>query len=163
MTIAETTSTSTQAHIYQLMANVSIEVLPSQLPKKPEIVEPMQSVRVFIPYLPGSDLDDTIVTTRGIAEFHRQAVPHLPTRAFKSKDELSSWLSQIRNTGTDHLLLIAGDAVAPQGPFASTLDIIETELIEFYGFKTVFATGQPEGHPIAVEAALVDGLVTKRA
>ena len=113
MTIIETTSTSAQAYIYQLLANASIEALPLQLLKKPEILDPMPSARVFVPYLPGSDFDDTIAATRSIAEFGRQAVPHLPALAFKSKDELFSWLGQIRNTGTDHLLLIAGDAAAP--------------------------------------------------
>ena len=113
MRIVETTSTSAQAHICQLLTNTSIEALPWQSLKKPEIIDPMPSARVFIPYLPSSDLDDTIAAIRGIAEFHRQAVPHLPALAFKSKDELFSWLGQIRNTGTDHLLLIAGDAAAP--------------------------------------------------
>ena len=114
MTIIETTSTSAQAYIYQLLANASIEALPLQLLKKPEIIDPMSSARVFVPHLPGSDFDDTIAATRGIAEFGRQAVPHLPARAFNNKDELSNWLSQIRDTGTNHLLLISGDTSPPR-------------------------------------------------
>ena len=51
----------------------------------------------------------------------------------------------------------------PQGPFTNTLGIIETGLIELYGFKTVFVAGHPQGHPIADEAALLDALATKRA
>ena len=117
MTIIETTSTSAQAYIYQLLANASIEALPSQLLKKLEIIDLMPSARVFIPYLPGSDFNDTIAATRCIAEFGRQAVPHLPARAFNNKDELSRWLSQIRDTGTNHLLLIAGDTSPPPGSF----------------------------------------------
>ena len=162
MAIVETTS-SAQGYIYELLANASVEALPAQLLKKPEMIDPMPLAKVFIPYLPGSDLNATIDATRTISEYGRLSVPHLPSRAFTSRNELSGWLSQIRDTGTDHLLLIAGDASDPRGPFQNSLDVIGSGLIEFYGFKTVFVAGHPEGHPMADEAALIDALAKKRA
>ena len=163
MTIVETSSRSAQANICHLLANASFEALPSQLLKRPETIDPMPPTMVFIPYLPGSNLRDTIAATRSVVEFGRQAVPHLPARCFKNKRELSSWLSQIRDTGTSQLLLIAGDSLTPQGPFASTLDIMESGLIEFYGFRTIYVAGHPEGHLRVDEARLLDALALKRA
>lgn len=163
MTIVETGPATAQAYIYDLLAGASIEALPSQLLKKPEMIDPMTMARVFIPYLAGSDLGDTVQATRGLAGYGRLAVPHLPARAFTSREELSGWLSQIRDTGTDHLLLIAGDASDPRGPFQNTLDIIDSGLVEYYDYKTVFVAGHPEGHPMADEAVLIDALATKRA
>jgi len=163
MTIVEAPYISAQAYVCRLLAKASFEALPSLLLKRPEIIDTIPLARVFVPYLPGSNLRDTITATRGITDFGRSAVPHLPARAFKSKRELSSWLSEIRDTGTSQLLLIAGDSPIPRGPFTNTLDIIETGLVEFYRFKTVYVAGHPEGHPIVDQATLLDALAKKRA
>ena len=120
MTTIETSGISPQDYIYELLANASFEVLPTQLLQEPGIIDQMASARVFIPHLPGSDLSNTVAATQSVARLGRRAVPHLPARSFKHKEELSSWLRQIRETGTTHLLLVAGDYSSPEGPFERT-------------------------------------------
>ena len=163
MTTIETSETSTQAYICELLVNASFEVLPNQLVNEPAVIDQMPSACVFIPHLPDSDLGNSIIATQSVAGFGRQAVPHLPARSFKHKEELSSWLGRIRETGTRQLLLVAGDYNSPKGPFSNTLSIIETGLLEVYDFKTIFVAGHPDGHPVAKEAELLDALTAKTA
>ena len=59
--------------------------------------------------------------------------------------------------------MIAGDSNSSKGPFSNTASILETGLLEFYDFKTIFVAGHPDGHPVAKEAELLDALAAKRA
>ena len=163
MTTIETLRTSPQEYIYELLVDASIEALPSQLINDSAIIDQIPSANVFIPHLPGSNLDNTIAATKSVAGLGRKAVPHLPARSFKNKEELSSWLSQIRETDTTRLLVIAGDSNSSKGPFSNTASILETGLLEFYDFKTIFVSGHPDGHPVAKEAELLDALAAKCA
>ena len=163
MTIIESDPKARRNYIRKLLSNASIEALPAQVITTPEIVQPLPSAPVFVPFLPGSDLDSTIIATRNLVSMGREVVPHLPARSFQSRDHLSDWLAAIRSTDTKHLLLIAGDTQFPLGPFKDTLDVIDTGLIEQHDIERVFIAGHPEGHPLVTPKLLTDALIVKHA
>ena len=146
MTIIESGPKAPRNYIHDLLSNASIEALPAQVIKTPEIIQTLPSAPVFVPYLPGSDLNSTIIATRNLVSMGRKAVPHLPARSFQSRDHLSDWIAAIRSTDTKHLLLIAGDTQFPLGPFKDTLDVIDTGLIEQHEIEQVFILLHPSNH-----------------
>ena len=49
------------------------------------------------------------------------------------------------------VLLIAGDVKEPQGPFAATIEVMNTGLLGRYGINSLSIAGHPEGHPAVAE------------
>jgi methylenetetrahydrofolate reductase (NADPH) len=50
--------------------------------------------------------------------------------------------------GVDQVLAIGGGLDQPQGPFASSLALLETGLLERHGIRTIGVAGHPEGEPV---------------
>jgi methylenetetrahydrofolate reductase (NADPH) len=61
------------------------------------------------------------------------------------------------------VFIIAGDPPEPEGPYSTSLDIIETGLLEKHGIKIVGIGGHPEGHPNNTPAELWDWMERKLA
>lgn len=61
------------------------------------------------------------------------------------------------------MLLIAGDAERPQGPFSSVHAVMETGLLVQHGFRRIGVGGHPEGHPQIETATLWHALKQKAA
>ncbi len=166
MTMFDTNNPATdlmQARTEELLSHVSFEALPSKILKDKDILRQLPHASIYIPYLPGANLADTVAAATHLQTNNRQAVPHLPARTFTGETELDEWLGQLRETGVDHILLIAGDTGEKRGPFTDTRDVIATGLIEKHGFSEVSVAGHPEGHPIADEPALREALAQKVA
>jgi methylenetetrahydrofolate reductase (NADPH) len=89
-----------------------------------------------------------------------EPVPHIAARRISSSGELGETLDRLRvEAGVTQCLVIAGDPRVAAGPFADSLAVLETGVLEKSGMETIFVGGQPEGIPgvpsQAVEAALI--------
>ena len=123
----------------------SIEVTPkvdvSTLPK---------GIReVSITYLPGADDLDEVAQAVRLRQLGFDPIPHVPARSIRDRAHLTRYLSELK-TEADirQVLLIGGSPDRPVGPFASTLDLLETGL--FDGLR-VGVAGHPEGMPVLSE------------
>jgi methylenetetrahydrofolate reductase (NADPH) len=78
-----------------------------------------------------------------------------------SRVSLSRHLANLADVGADSVLLIAGDRARPAGPFASTLEVLGSGLLQRYGFHNLGIAGHPEGHPVVDGDTLADALRRK--
>lgn len=83
-------------------------------------------------------------------------VPHLSARRIASVDELTSFLGALRSRANiQDVFVVAGDVPNAAGPFADTLALIRTGLLQDYGVRSVGIAGYPEGHP-GITAPVLD-------
>ena len=133
-----------------LITRASLEATPGQIAKNADLGTLLApGTSVYIPYLPGSNLADTIAAAPKLLAMGYHPIPHIPARTLVSVAELDTTLGQLADHGVNTVLLIAGDTTPPAGPFPSTLEILETGLLEQHGITRVAVAGHPEGHPNA--------------
>jgi len=98
-----------------------------------------------IPTHPVDELADQAVAVRAAG---LEPVPHISARNLHSRDEIVRLLERFQNEAqVTHLLVIGGDRADSAGPFATSLDLIESGLLQRYGIRHVGLAGHPEGHP----------------
>lgn len=141
--------------IARLARESSIEVTPRGADKIENFSELLgdsnsngKRTRVFITFLPGSDIADTTKTAIRLAREGISAVPHIAARSLTSEKMLSDALKAWREeAGVEEVLLIGGAVSHPLGPFSSSHDVLSLGLLERSGIKRVGFAGHPEGSP----------------
>lgn len=91
-----------------------------------------------------------------------EPVPHIACRRLRSSREIDERLGAMAGAaGIRDVLVIGGDIGRPLGPFASSLDLLESGLLERHGIRRIGIAGHPEGSPDVPPAAIVDALRRK--
>ena len=126
----------------------SIEVTPNAAAKIENFAEVLPvNTRIYIAHIEGTPFDEMLTTAKKITNEGFIPMPHFPARIIEDKDMLESWLSQYsEEANVQEALLIAGGSKEPAGVFDSSIQIIETELFDKYGFKRLHVAGHPEGN-----------------
>ncbi len=152
------------AAVCSLADNASVEMTPGSQAYAGELAHLLGAgTAVYVPYLPRARFEDTISACRHLVGEGLAPVPHVAARAVASRGRLDGWLGELAAAGVDSLFLIAGDTGKPCGPFADTLQILDTGLLQRHGFRKVGMGGFPEGHPHADAAAARRVLALKAA
>ena len=103
---------------------------------------------VFVSYLPGQTWRQTVETCAAVRDHGFEPVPHIPVRRLTDRATFARLMSDlVANAHVSRVLLIAGDAPQPEGPFAATLDALQTGVLAEHGIRRIFVAGHPEGHP----------------
>ena len=106
------------------------------------------SADVTITFLPGDNYHHNIETAAKLRGLGYNPVPHIAARGLQSTAALDDFLARARGEAdVKRVLLIAGDIAVPRGPYASTLDLCRSGLVERHGIERVTIAGHPEGHP----------------
>ncbi|MGI9461149.1 MAG: metFprotein [Alphaproteobacteria bacterium] len=106
------------------------------------------SSRVFITFLPGSDINDTIQTAIRLRKEGMIPIPHLAARSIPNLQFLKTNLARlVKQASVDTCLIIGGGVRDPVGEYHASIEILETGLFQEYGFKHIFVAGHPEGSP----------------
>ena len=93
-----------------------------------------------------------------------EPVPHIVARRIASFAALEDLLARLAGeAGVAQVLIVAGDNAKPLGELQSSLQIIESGLLEKYRIRTVGVAGHPEGHGQVMEPVLRDALRRKAA
>jgi methylenetetrahydrofolate reductase (NADPH) len=91
-------------------------------------------------------------------------VPHLAARYFQGRTELANFLVRAQGeAGVEEALLVGGDVDRPAGPYASSLALLETGLLERHGIRRIAIAGYPEPHPRISATAIAEALSGKLA
>ena len=147
-----------------LAAYASIEATPGAILSATSLRQMLGEGRlVYIPYLPRADIAHTSAACRQLVGEGLTPVPHLAARAVPSRRQLGDWLSQLTEAGAERVLLIAGDARKPRGPFRYTLAVLETGLLVEHWIRQIGVAGYPEGHQRIADDALWQALKLKSA
>lgn len=120
--------------------------------------------RVNVTYLANEDLEMRVRASKAVKDAGYVPVPHISARRLHSRDELEEFLSALRDVGaTESVFVVGGDPAEPVGPYADSLSVIQTGLLQQYGVKHVSIAGHPEGHPDVAEDIMRQALRDKFA
>lgn len=117
---------------------------------------------VYVAHTPKAQLEDVVRVALRLKALGMRPSPHIVARRVTQLGHLREALRQLSDGGIEQVLLIAGDRAAPDGPFTSTLELLESGVIGETGIRRVGVAGHPEGHPAVSDAVLFDALVRKQ-
>lgn len=145
-----------------IVSGFSIEILPSDVDKFPQMQDHLpKGTRVYVAYTSGST-GEIIGATEKVASQGMVPVPHIPARRFESHSELRNFVGALTSRASVRsVLLIGGDTTRPAGPYAASIDVLRTGMLEGHGIETVGLAGHPEGHPTVSRDELRRALIDK--
>ena len=147
-----------------LVASASVEAAPRQLAAVEDLAILWPAgTEVYVPSSTGAEWAETLAACVRLQRHGLLPVPHLVARSLASRAMLDERLDSLQNQGVTSLLLIAGDAAQPAGPFADTLAVLETDTLAPRGFTDLRMAVHPEGHPSADATTLGNALAAKIA
>ncbi len=151
--------------IVDFLKDATVEVTPTQASKVEDFRALLaEDTTVFVTFLPGSDIADTIKTVAKLRREGMNPVPHLAARSIPSKQFLEESLKQFQGEASvNEALLIGGGVDNPVGEFHSTIQILQTDLLQKYGINRLGVAGHPEGSPDISEADIAMALAQKNA
>jgi methylenetetrahydrofolate reductase (NADPH) len=120
--------------------------------------------QVAITFLPGEEMEQRVQAAELVRQLGFEPIVHLSARRLTSEAELDKYLGDVTSRAkVKRVFIIAGDPPEPEGPYETSLQIIETGLLERHGIEVVGVGGHPEGHPNNTPAELWDWMEKKLA
>jgi methylenetetrahydrofolate reductase (NADPH) len=117
---------------------------------------------LYVAHTPKATLEDVVRVAVKAQSLGFRASPHLVARRIADEHALKSALGALRDAGVSQALLVAGDLQRPVGKFTSTLQLIDTGLLENSGIQRLGVAGHPDGHPSIGPDALLAALRYKQ-
>jgi methylenetetrahydrofolate reductase (NADPH) len=104
--------------------------------------------RIYLSAVAGKPVDEVVSHAKAVRAAGYDPAPHLAARKFASPVALSGLLAKLNGeANVRHVLVIAGDSDAAAGPFASSIEVIESGLLQRHGITGIGIAGHPDGHP----------------
>lgn len=148
-----------------LLQDFSLEMTGKDVPALEEaaaVVPP--GTRINVTFLGNEDLTMRVAAARAVREHGFVPVPHLSARRLRSQDELEEFLAALAEVGAaEHVFVVGGDPETPAGPYADSLSVIRTGVLQRHGVRGVGVSGYPEGHPGIDDGTLWSALTDKTA
>jgi methylenetetrahydrofolate reductase (NADPH) len=153
-----------KARIVSFMHAASTEITPPEENRLPELQSVLPpGTPVYIAHTPHASFAQVIHAALAARRAGFLATPHIAVRRVPNARTLRAALAELRTGGVEHILLIAGDAQHPLGEFSSTLDVLESGIVQESGMIHIGIAGHPEGHSAVDSASLWQALETKQA
>ncbi len=144
----------------------SIEILPKQIPTSDQLRSLLPAgTRVYLTDIgtPGVN-SEMLVAAQRLREVGCIAVPHLAARRIGSWEALEQRIGELAElAGVNNVLVVGGGITTPLGPYKSTMEILETGVLDRFGIKNVAVAGHPEGSPDFTAASAIEALRQKQA
>lgn len=155
-------STSANARLARLLRAATIEVYSKSAPEQlAGTLAP--GADVYVSFLPGDDVLKRVDIAASLRAGGYNPVLHVPARQMLSLDFLDEYMAAAASRARiDRVLVIAGDSTRPRGPFATSLDVIKSGLLQKHGVRRVDVAGHPEGNVGLAASDLMRALVDKR-
>ena len=148
----------------ELIQKASVETTPAGALKIDDFRNHLpEQTRIYITFLPGSDFADTVQTAITLKQQNMIPIPHIAARSLASKQMLEQALQQLQAIDINEALLVGGAVPTPLGEFSATIDVLETDLFQQYGFQKLGIAGHPEGSPDFSDEEAIKALQLKSA
>ena len=143
----------------------SIEVVPKQVLGANDLETWFPAgTRVYLPDVGVESISVMVDSAARLREYDYEPVPHLPARRLKDAAELELRLARFSaEAGVTDILIIGGGLDKEVGDFASSMDVIDTGLLDHYGIDRISVAGHPEGSPDFSEEEAMKALAYKQA
>jgi methylenetetrahydrofolate reductase (NADPH) len=142
-------TSATKLAVAELLRGCSVEVTPGDsqsIRLAGQMLAP--ATEVFIAYLPRSTPEQLVVCATELRRHGLTPVPHIVARAVSSAADLDRMLGRlVDEAGVERALVIAGDRDVAAGPFASSVEVLQSGAVQRSGIGKVFVSCYPEGHP----------------
>lgn len=102
---------------------------------------------VYITYLPDASENDILETIEFVSKNDLTPITHLPARTMKNLDHVRQFLSQVRERTDSKKILVIGGGGNQLGQITSSLEILNSGLLEENDFNKIGIAGHPEGSP----------------
>ena len=102
---------------------------------------------VYITYLPDASENDILETIEFVSKNNLTPITHLPARTMKNLDHVRQFLSQVRERTDSKKILVIGGGGNQLGQITSSLEILNSGLLEENNFNEIGIAGHPEGSP----------------
>jgi methylenetetrahydrofolate reductase (NADPH) len=153
-----------KGRIASFMRGASTEITPSEENRLPELKSVLPAgTPIYVAHTPTASFAQVIHAALAVQRAGFHATPHIAVRRVTTAQALRTALQELRSGGVEDILLIAGDAPRPLGEFSSTLNVIESGILEESGISRVGIAGHPEGHNAVTSAFLWEALEAKQA
>lgn len=150
--------------IVDYLSRYSIEVTPHDKKRLEEIGQVVpQGTNVYVAHPPGGPIDEIVDIALTLKGYGLEPVPHIISRKVDSRAKLEESLARLSEQGIRNALVLGGDEAVPNAIFDSSLELLETGLLEQYGFERVGVAGHPEGSKAIGEQRVEEALRAKAA
>jgi len=138
-----------QRQLADLLAASSLELAPRELHRAGEMAALLPAnTCVYVPSLPGLPLARTLEAVAALRAVGLDPVPHVSARRILDRDDFKSFLKvAVQQHGVHRVLVIGGDEPKAKGPFADSLEVLQSGILAECGVREIGVSGYPEGHP----------------
>ena len=133
-------------NIVSLIQGFTIELNPKVRFKLNSI--PLDSKNhIYITFLPDASENDILETVEFVSNQKLIPIVHLPARTMKDLDHVRDFLKEVRERTDSSKILVIGGGGDQKGSVASSMDILDSDLLAEFGFHHIGIAGHPEGSP----------------
>jgi methylenetetrahydrofolate reductase (NADPH) len=144
---SKVSSPDIRQRIIDFVRRASTEITTHDEKVVPALAETLPSgATVYVAHTPKAILEDIVRVSLKVQSLGLRASPHIVARRLPSENGLRDALAELRAAGVEQVLVIAGDREAPLGPFAHSLDVIDSGALAGAGIRHIGVAGHPEGH-----------------
>ena len=116
---------------------------------------------IYITYLPDASENDILETVEFVSNQKLTPIPQLPARTMIDLEHVKNFLSEIRKRTDGSKILVIGGGGDQKGKIQSSLDILESGLLNEFGFHHNGIAGHPEGSP-DINQETIDQFLNKK-
>ena len=116
---------------------------------------------VYITFLPDEKSENVVETAKKLKLEGYDVIPHLPARTVKNNKVLEKYIGELADEAGCSKILIIGGGGNQAGKISSTMDVLKTDLLSKFNFKSVGVAGHPEGSPDISKNALDLAIIEK--
>lgn len=153
-----------KARIVEFARTASMEVTPHDAHIVSQVAGLLPpGTSVFVAHTPKATLSDVVETAVRVEATGLRATPHIAARRIDSADALRAAARALAAGGVTQVLAIAGDRDKAAGPYASSLELLQSGILLDAGIRRVAVAAHPEGHRAIGPSRLWDALRDKQA
>jgi methylenetetrahydrofolate reductase (NADPH) len=154
-----------RAALSNLLRGYSVEVTSGDRKSLDDAAAMLRAgTEVFIASVPKDSSDRQALAAAHLRRAGLTPVPHLVARNFANRAELDAHLERLTGeAGVDRALVLAGDRDQPAGDLHSSLQIIESGMLQKHGIRRIAISAYPELHPRIATPLLVAARAAKLA
>jgi len=150
--------------IMRFVGGASTEITPSDEKRLPELAGILPpGTAVYVEHPPKATLGQVVHAALAVQRCGFLATPHIAPRRIPNAQTLRMALAELRSGGVEQILLVAGDADQPAGEFASTLEVLESGILERSAIGRIGVAGHPEGNKSVGPMLLWEALEAKQS
>jgi methylenetetrahydrofolate reductase (NADPH) len=157
-------ATSLRQQLSNFVAAGSTEVTPHDDKVLDEMARILPSgFPVYVANTPKTSPDEVVRVALRLQELGLAASPHVIARRVVDAQRLRERLRVLAAAGVQQVLLVAGDVAIPNPAFSSTLELLESGVVQDAGIRRIGVAGHPEGHPVVPDEVLWEAIERKQA